>query len=52
MSEKIALSKEQKDDMIGLIKHYFEQNMDEEIGDLKAMMFLDFITKELAPIIL
>ncbi|AXI10119.1 DUF2164 family protein [Oceanobacillus sp. 143] len=49
MSEKIVLSKEQRDEMIALIRNYFEKNMDEPIGELKAMMLLDFITTELAP---
>ncbi|WP_211316757.1 DUF2164 domain-containing protein [Oceanobacillus arenosus] len=49
MDEKMTLTKEQRDEMIALIKTYFQQNMDDAIGDLKAMMLLDFITTELAP---
>ncbi|RDW15589.1 DUF2164 domain-containing protein [Oceanobacillus chungangensis] len=49
MNEKLTLTKEQRDEMTARIKTYFEQNMDDAIGDLKAMMLLDFITTELAP---
>lgn len=35
--------------MIDLIKSYFQKERDEELGDLSAMMILDFFIKELAP---
>ncbi len=31
------------------IKRYFAEHMDEEIGDLKAGLLLDFVLKEIAP---
>ena len=31
------------------IKRYFSENLDQEIGDLKASLVLDFILKEIAP---
>jgi uncharacterized protein (DUF2164 family) len=31
------------------IKQYFAEHHDDEIGDLKAEMFLDFCLKEIAP---
>lgn len=46
---QIKLKKEQKDEMLLLIKQYFLEHRDEEIGDLAAIMFLDFITDQLAP---
>lgn len=49
MKPKFELSKEQKEDMIGSIKGYFEKERDEEIGDLAAMLMLEFFIEELAP---
>jgi len=31
------------------IKRYFDEVLDQDIGDLKAEMMLDFILKEIAP---
>jgi len=31
------------------IKRYFSENLDQEVGDLKASLLLDFILKEIAP---
>jgi len=45
----INLSKERKAEMIAEIKYYFSNERDEEIGDLAAGMFLDFIVEKLAP---
>ena len=42
-SEKIKLSKEQRIDMVSLIKKYFKQDRGEEIGDLASGLILDFI---------
>lgn len=50
MKQKFALSKEQKEDMIGSIKSYFERERDEEIGDLAARLLLEFFMEELAPV--
>lgn len=47
--ERIKLSKEIKDHMITEIKQYFLNERDEELGDLAAALFLDFIIDELAP---
>jgi uncharacterized protein (DUF2164 family) len=43
------ITKEQHDDMIAAIKHYFLKKREEEIGDLQAGLMLDFIVEELAP---
>ena len=48
-SEKIKLSKEQRIDMVSLIKKYFKQERGEEIGDLASGLILDFIIERLAP---
>ena len=49
LSRNIVISKENKKAMIDLIKSYFQKERDEELGDLSAMMILDFFIKELAP---
>ncbi|MDP5275779.1 DUF2164 domain-containing protein [Chengkuizengella axinellae] len=43
------LPREQKDQMISMIQHYFEIERSEEIGNLAAENFLDFILKEIGP---
>lgn len=43
------LDKETEQQIISSIKRYFSEERDEEIGDLKAMLYLDFIMKEIAP---
>lgn len=45
----IKISKETRTDLIAAIKNYFEKERDEELGDLAAGFFLDFILEELAP---
>jgi uncharacterized protein (DUF2164 family) len=47
--EKFHLSKETKQEMIDQIKAYFQDERDEEIGDLGASIILDFIIEKLAP---
>lgn len=49
MEPIFELSKEQKDKMIGLIQAYFEKEQDEKIGNLQAMLLLDFVIEKLAP---
>jgi len=45
----VIVTKEQRDEMIAAIKHYFLKNRKEEIGELQAGLMLDFILEELAP---
>lgn len=45
----INLSDPARKALITSIKHYFQTERDEEIGDLAAGFFLDFILEELAP---
>jgi uncharacterized protein (DUF2164 family) len=47
--EKIKLSREQRGEMVSIIKKYFRQERGEEIGDLASGMMLDFIVEKLAP---
>ena len=45
----ITLPKEKKDEMVSLIIKYFHSERGEEIGNLAAVLMMDFITEELAP---
>lgn len=47
----IDVSKEAKKRLIESIRRYFEENMEEEIGDLKAELVLDFCLREIGPTI-
>ncbi|MNR93276.1 hypothetical protein D3C72_243270 [compost metagenome] len=47
----IKLSPETEERLIGSIKRYFDVNMDESIGDLKAKLLLDYCVRELGPCI-
>jgi uncharacterized protein (DUF2164 family) len=49
MSIKLLKEKEKK--IIESIKLYFEENMDGKIGDLKASLLLDYVLKEIGPIV-
>jgi uncharacterized protein (DUF2164 family) len=43
------VTKERRDDLILVIKNYYSQEREEEIGDLAAGLILDFILEKLAP---
>ena len=45
----IKLSKERRQELIGSIKGYFLEQHDEEIGDLKAGLLLDFFLELTGP---
>jgi len=45
----IKLEKETEKYLLGSIKRFFSENMDDEIGDLKAMRILDFCMREIGP---
>ena len=46
---RIKLTPEQKEKMVSTIQRYFLKERDEELGNLAALLMLDFITKELGP---
>lgn len=46
---RFELKPERERDLIASIKRYFMENMDEEIGDLKAKLFLDYVIEEIGP---
>ena len=45
----IRLLPEAKKQAIASIKRYFAENMEEEVGDLKADLLLDFFLREIGP---
>lgn len=49
MHDKIKISTEKRKALISAIKTYFQQERDEELGDLSASLILDFFTEKLAP---
>jgi len=46
---KISLSDDAKKQSVASIKRYFTEELDQEIGELKAALVLEFILKEIAP---
>lgn len=50
MQNPIRLNDIQRNEMISSLQTYFEQEKDEQLGDLAASLLLDFIIKELGPI--
>ncbi len=47
--KKIDLTKDLKISALNEIKKYFSAERDENLGDLSAELFLDFITEKIAP---
>jgi len=45
----IKLGKETEDYLLGSIKRFFAEELDEDIGDLKALRVLDFCVREVGP---
>ena len=45
----IALSKDTEKYLLGSVKRFFSEELDEEIGDLKAQRVLAFMLKEVGP---
>ena len=46
---KIELRKEQKDVLVAAIRKYFQEERGQDLGDLAALLILDFITEKLGP---
>lgn len=49
MSSKIKISKDKREAMILAIKTYFQNERNEELGDLASSFILDFFIEKLAP---
>ena len=47
----IEFEKDVRDRLIASIKQYFLEELDQNIGDLKATLILGFILKEIGPVI-
>lgn len=47
----LTLPKKTEEQLIAVIKHFFSEHMDEEIGDLRASLFLDLCLKQVGPVI-
>ena len=47
----ITLDKDAEDRLLSSVKRYFREELDQEIGDLKAKLLLRFILKEIGPCI-
>ena len=47
----IKLRKETEEQLITSIKRYFREKLDEDIGDLKASLVLEYFLREMAPTI-
>lgn len=47
----MTFPEETRKQAIASLQHYFAENMDEEIGDLKASLLLDYAVAELGPTI-
>lgn len=47
----IEFSSDTRKSLIASIKHYFIEGLDQDIGDLKATLVLDFILREIGPAI-
>jgi len=47
----IELPKETRDRLIASIRRYFEEALEQEVGELKAGLLLDFVLTEIGPAI-
>jgi uncharacterized protein (DUF2164 family) len=45
----IQLTKDSERYLIGSIKRFFAETLDEEIGDLKAALVLEYVVREIGP---
>lgn len=45
----IKLNPETEERLIGSLQRYFDVNMDDSIGELKAKLLLDFCIREMGP---
>ncbi len=47
----IRFPKEQEERLLSAIKRYVLENFEEDLGDLRASLFLDFVLKAIGPAI-
>ncbi|WP_319529433.1 DUF2164 domain-containing protein [uncultured Cohaesibacter sp.] len=46
----IEFSQEEKQHLAGVIKDYFDQELDQELGRFEAEFLLDYLIKQLGPV--
>jgi len=46
----VALTPQESEEAVHSIKKYFSSEFEEDIGDLRAKLLLDFVLKELGPL--
>jgi uncharacterized protein (DUF2164 family) len=51
MKRSITLNEDARKKALASIRRYLEENLDEDAGDLKATLFLDYVLAELGPAI-
>ena len=49
MKKKFEIPREKREELVALIRNYFREERDEEMGELAAGLLLDFIMDEIAP---
>lgn len=49
--KEVKLSKDEKKFLIADVKDFFQKEFDEELGDLRAEIVLDFILNKIGPVI-
>ena len=47
--QRVELSQEMKNEMIGKLKTFYKEKRGEEIGELAARLLMDFMLNEVAP---
>ena len=47
----IDLDAEERERLISSLKQYFDEHLDQSVGDLKASLIVDYILKEFGPVI-
>jgi uncharacterized protein (DUF2164 family) len=47
----IQLNSEKQERCLNSLKEYVRDNLDVDVGDLRARLFLDYILREIAPVV-
>ncbi len=46
----LELTPQERDEVTHSLKRFFQEEMDEPLGDLRARLLLDYVLKEIAPL--
>lgn len=49
MSKRLKLTKEEQETLVNLIQEYFLSERDEKIGDLAALLLINFFVEKIGP---